>query len=160
MPMSSDTLNLENRVREQLDEVLDPCSTFTERPQNIVDLGLVDGVSIDDGDVTVDLLPTNQLCMYIPHMTEDIENRVGDVPGVDAVSVETVADEIWTQDRMTEEAYTERQEYFRERVTEHELSPAYNGEEWVGDIGTGGSTGDDETRSHTPRSAPDTENQR
>lgn len=158
--MSSDTRTLGDRVREQLDEVLDPCSTFTERPQSIVDLGLVDGVSIDDGDVTVDLLPTNQLCLYIPHMTKDIKNSVGAVPGVDAVSVETVADKIWTQDRMTEEAYAERRKYFRERVADHGLSPAYNGEEWVDDVGTDGSAGDDETRSHTPRSAPDTEDQR
>jgi metal-sulfur cluster biosynthetic enzyme len=138
MPMSSDTINLEDRVREQLDEVLDPCSTFTERPQSIVDLGLVDGVSIDNGDVTVDLLPTNQLCLYIPHMSEDIETKVGDVPGVDGVTVETVADKIWTQDRMTEEAYAERREHFQQRVAEHGLSPAYNEEEWSDDIETGG----------------------
>jgi len=59
--MSNDTSDLELRIREQLDEVLDHCSTFTEKPQGIVDLGLVDGVSMADGDVTFDLLPTNQL---------------------------------------------------------------------------------------------------
>lgn len=159
MPMNRDVPNLEDRVREQLDEVLDPCSTFTEKPQSIVDLGLVDDVSIDDGDVVIDLLPTNQLCLYIPHMTEDIENRVEGVSGVTAVSVETVADKVWTQDRMTEEAYAERQKYFRERVTEYGISPAYDGEEWVTDVGTSGSTGDDGTRSHSPRSGPNTENQ-
>lgn len=137
--MSSEVSALEAQVRERLNEVLDPCSTFTERPQSIVDLGLVDGVSIDDGDVTVDLLPTNQLCMYVPHMTEDIETKVGAVPGVDTVTVETVADEVWTPDRMTDEASAERAEYFRERVTEHGLSPAYDGEEWVDDVGVGAS---------------------
>lgn len=126
--------DLEGRIREQLDEVLDPCSTFTERPQSIVDLGLVDGVAVDDGDVTVDLLPTNQLCMYVPHMAEDIENRVGALSEVETVVVETVADEVWTRDRMTEEAYAEREEYFRERVSEHGLSPAYDGAEWVDDV--------------------------
>lgn len=132
--MSDSTPDLEGQVGRQLEEVLDPCSTFTEKPQSIVDLGLVDGVSIDDGNVTVDLLPTNQLCMYIPHMTEEIENRVGEIPEVDSVTVETVADKVWTQDRMTEEAYTERREHFRERVVEHGLSPAYDGDEWVDDI--------------------------
>lgn len=136
MGVSSDTPALEDRVREQLDEVLDPCSTFTETPQSIVDLGLVDGVAIEDGDVTVDLLPTNQLCMYIPHMTEDIETRVGTLPEVDTVTVETVAEKVWTRDRMTETARAERQEYFRERVGEHGLSPAYDGEEWVENAGT------------------------
>jgi len=135
--MSSDAHDLEERIREQLDEVLDPCSTFTEKPQSIVDLGLVDGISIDEGDVTVHLLPTNQLCMYIPHMTEDIENRVGNIPEIDSIIVETVADEVWTQDRMTEEAYEERKEHFQDRVEEHGLTPAYDGEKWIGSFESG-----------------------
>lgn len=129
--------DLEPSVWERLDEVLDPCSTFTERPQSIVDLGLVDGIAVDGGKVTVYLLPTNQLCTYVPHMTEDIENRVGELPAVDSVTVEQVTDKIWTQDRMTEEAYAERQEHFQERVARHGLSPAYDGEEWVDDAGAG-----------------------
>lgn len=129
--MTSDTADLERQVRARLDEVLDPCSTFTERPQSIVDLGLVDGVFIDQGVVTVDLLPTNQLCMYIPHMTEDIETRVEELPAVDSVVVETVADKVWTPDRMTDEAADEREAYFQARVEEYGLSPAYEGEEWT-----------------------------
>jgi len=132
--MSSDNSSLELRVREQLDEVLDPCSTFTERPQSIVDLGLLDGVSIDGGDVTIHLLPTNQLCMYIPHMSEDIENRVRDLSEVDSVTVETVADKVWTQDRMTDEAYEEREAYFQERVEAHETTPAYDGTDWSDEV--------------------------
>jgi len=132
--MSRDTADLDGRVRERLDEVLDPCSTFTERPQSIVDLGLVDGVAIDDGNVTVDLLPTNQLCMYIPHMTEEIENRVGAVPAVDSVTVEIVADEVWTKDRMTDEAHEDREEYFQERVESHGVTPAYDGETWSDEV--------------------------
>lgn len=133
--MSNDSLPLEDRIRERLEEVLDPCSTFTERPQSIVDLGLVDGVSIDDRDVTVELLPTNQLCMYIPHMTEDIENRIGELPEIDSITVETVADKVWTQDRMTEEAAAEREEYFTERIEAHDVTPAYDGETWSEEIG-------------------------
>lgn len=132
--MRSDTADLDGRVRERLDEVLDPCSTFTERPQSIVDLGLVDGVDIDDGNVTVDLLPTNQLCMYIPHMTEEIEHRVGDMPAVDSVAVEIVADEVWTKDRMTDEAHETREEYFQERVEAHGVAPAYDGETWSDEV--------------------------
>lgn len=125
--------DLESDVWERLDEVLDPCSTFTERPQSVVDLGLIDGIAVDGGDVTVRLLPTNQLCTYVPHMTEDIKRRVGTLPAVDSVTVEQVTDTIWTQDRMTEEAYRERQEYFEQRVAQHGLSPAYDGEQWVDD---------------------------
>lgn len=132
--MASDTAALEGQVRARLDDVLDPCSTFTERPQSIVELGLVDGVSIDGGDVTVDLLPTNQLCMYIPHMTEEIETRVEGIPAVRSVTVETVADTVWTRDRMTADAADERAEYFQKRVESHELTPAYDGEKWTEDV--------------------------
>lgn len=124
----------EARVRAELDEVLDPCSTFTDCPQSIVDLGLVDGVTVEDGDVTVDLLPTNQLCMYIPHMSEEIVDRVGSLPAVDAVTVETVADKVWTQDRMTEDARAERETYFTQRVETHDVTPAYDGQEWQDDV--------------------------
>ena len=48
--MDADISDLEDRVRERLDEVLDPCSTFTERPQSVVDLGLIDGVTVENGD--------------------------------------------------------------------------------------------------------------
>lgn len=132
--MSSDSHALEDRVRARLDEVLDPCSTFTERPQSVVDLGLIDGVAVDDGRVTVDLLPTNQLCMYIPHMAEDIETRVGELPAVDSVTVETVADEVWTRDRMTDEASEEREAHLRERIEAHDVTPAYDGEEWADEV--------------------------
>lgn len=144
--MSVDTSELRARIEERLDAVLDPCSTFTEKPQSIVDLGLVDGIAIDDGDVTVELLPTNQLCMYVPHMTEDIETRVGDVPEVDTVTVETVATKVWTRDRMTDEARAERAEHFRERVAEQGLSPAYDGERWADDVAIDATAGRDDRR--------------
>lgn len=131
--MTTDSDDLESSVRARLDEVLDPCSTFTDRPQSIVDLGLVDGVSIEGGAVTVELLPTNQLCTYVPHMVEDIENRVGDLPAVESVAVDQVTEKIWTQDRMTEQAHRERQAHFEQRVAEHDLTPAYDGEEWTED---------------------------
>lgn len=131
---SHDRNDLEARVREQLTGVLDPCSTFTEHPENIVDLGLVEDVVVADGDVTVHLLPTNQLCMYVPHMTEDIQTRVGSLPEVDSVTVEQVADQIWTQDRMSESAASKREAHFQERVAAHDLEPAYDGEGWADDV--------------------------
>lgn len=132
--MTPSTDDLENQVSDRLDEVLDPCSTFTDRPQSIVDLGLVDGVEIDVPNVTVYLLPTNQLCMYIPHMAEEIESRVRELPPVDSVTVEVVADKVWTQDRMTKAAKREREEYFQSRVEAHEVTPAYDGESWSNEI--------------------------
>jgi metal-sulfur cluster biosynthetic enzyme len=132
--MTAANHELETQVRERLDEVLDPCSTFTERPQSIVDLGLVDGVDIDAGSVTVYLLPTNQLCMYIPHMAEEIETRVEELSAVDSVTVEVVADKVWTRARMTSAAKREREAHFESRVEAHEVTPAYDGESWSEEI--------------------------
>lgn len=142
--MDVDTSDLDRRVRERLDEVLDPCSTFTERPQSITDLGLVERVTVDGGDVTVHLLPTNQLCTYIPHMTEEIEGRVRSLPSVDSIAVEVVADEVWTRDRMTEAARREREEHFQERVETYGIAPAYDGESWSGVAGRESNRGTDE----------------
>lgn len=136
MSTKVDAARLEEEILERLDEVLDPCSTFTERPQSILDLGLVDQVTIDRRDVTVYLLPTNQLCMYIPHMTEDIQNRIRDMPAVESVSVEVVNNEVWTQERMTQEAKLEREAYFSARVDAHEVTPAYDGDTWVDEVRT------------------------
>lgn len=132
--MTPSIQDFEEQVRERLDEVLDPCSTFTDRPQSIVDLGLVDDVNIDVPTVTVYLLPTNQLCMYIPHMAEEIESRVRELPAINSVTVEVVADKVWTQERMTTAAQREREDYFRSRVEAHEVTPAYDGESWSNEI--------------------------
>lgn len=126
--------DLDEQVRGRLDEVLDPCSTFTDRPQSIVALGLVDAVEIEGTTVTVYLLPTNQLCMYIPHMAEEIESRVGELPAVRSVTVEVVADKVWTQDRMTDGAKRERENHFQSRVETHGVTPAYDGEAWSEEI--------------------------
>lgn len=132
--MTPSTHDLEAQVMDCLDEVLDPCSTFTDRPQSILDLGLVDGVRINEHGVTVHLLPTNQLCMYIPHMAEEIESRVRELAAVDHVTVEVVADKVWTRDRMSGAAKRERQDYFQSRVEAHEITPAYDGESWSEEV--------------------------
>lgn len=141
--MNAPSSALEDRVKNQLGEVLDPCSTFTERPQSIIDLGLVDSIAIDDGHVIVDLLPTNQFCMYIPHMTEEIENRIGALSEVDSVSVDVVSEKVWTRDRMSAEARAEREAYFESRVEAHEVTPAYDGESWSDEVRTSASVTDD-----------------
>jgi hypothetical protein len=34
-------------------------------------------IPADDGDITVNLFSTNQLCMYLPHMSEIFETELG-----------------------------------------------------------------------------------
>jgi len=117
---------LEAHVRDTLDDVLDPCSTFTDQPVSIVDLGLVDGIGVDDGDVTIKLLPTNQLCMYMMNIQEEVEEKVQSLSQVDSVAVEQVTDKVWTQDRMSDEEVQRRHERFQNRVERHDMTPYYD----------------------------------
>ena len=96
----------EDRVREMLKEVKDP-----ERFVNIVDLGLIYGVTITPAadvpgkqHVAVDMTMTSPACPAGPQLIADTKRAVGASPEVSAVEVRIVMDPPWTPDRMTEAA--------------------------------------------------------
>ena len=73
----------EEAVRGALFGVIDP-----ELGDNVVDLGMVRGVDIeDDGQVEVRIALTTAGCPLRAQLTKDIEMRVGSVPGVSRVHV-------------------------------------------------------------------------
>ena len=73
----------EAAVRGALFGVIDP-----ELGDNVVDLGMVRGVTIeDDGQVEVRIALTTAGCPLRAQLTKDIEMRVGSVPGVSRVDV-------------------------------------------------------------------------
>lgn len=119
-------------VYQELEQVLDPCSTFTDNPVNIIDLGLVEDVEVDGTSVTITLLPTNQMCMYMLNMSDEIQRRLDDKPGIDDVTVEQETDKIWTPVRMSETERTRRQEIFEERAEKHGLTPNTSLDEQLG----------------------------
>lgn len=116
----------EAAVRARLEKVLDPCSCFTDEPVNIVDLGLVERVTVADGTAHVELLLTSQGCTYSPYIERDIEQRVGALEGIDTVDVTQVTDRIWTRERMTDELRASRRERFRERMAAAGITPYYD----------------------------------
>jgi len=74
----------EEAVRGALFGVIDP-----ELGDNVVDLGMVRGVDIeDDGQVEVRIALTTAGCPLRAQLTKDIEMRVGSVPGVSRVHVQ------------------------------------------------------------------------
>jgi metal-sulfur cluster biosynthetic enzyme len=123
--MTGDT-DLEDAVREELSEVLDPCSCSTDRPVNIVDMGLVEEVVVEGGDVHVSMLLTSQACMYFMNMSQEIENRLLDLPDVESVTVSQEREGLWTPDRMTDEEYEARREIFHEKIDAHGIEPYYS----------------------------------
>src|SRR5918996_4612995 len=91
--------DLQARVMEGLKEVHDP-----ELGINIVDLGLVYDVSIDDDTVHVTYTLTTMGCPIGPLIEEQIRRMIEPIEGVDQVDAEMVLSPPWTPDKMSEEA--------------------------------------------------------
>jgi probable FeS assembly SUF system protein SufT len=96
--------DLEEAVYRELGKCYDP-----EIPVNIVDLGLVYGVDVDEhGEesyrVNVDMTLTAEGCGMGEHLAGDAEKKIRAIPGVEAVNVSIVWDPKWNEDMMTDEA--------------------------------------------------------
>lgn len=95
---------VEQQVWDALQTVYDP-----EIPVNLVDLGLIYRVEVDQASkrVDIDMTLTAPGCGMGPVLVGDVEYRVGKVPNVESVQVELVFDPPWSRDRMSEEAQLE-----------------------------------------------------
>jgi metal-sulfur cluster biosynthetic enzyme/nitrite reductase/ring-hydroxylating ferredoxin subunit len=94
----------EDSVREALKAVIDP-----ELFVNIVDLGLIYNVAIDeqtDGKkhVAIDMTMTSPACPAGPQLIQNSKDVLGRIEGVSGVDVKLVMIPPWTPDRMTEAA--------------------------------------------------------
>jgi ring-1,2-phenylacetyl-CoA epoxidase subunit PaaD len=106
-----------------INEILDTLRTIDdpEMPINIVDLGIVENVQLrqasdsrarsasagpgeSDGQqvhVSVDILPTFVGCPALPVIENEIQRRLGALPGVACVDVQIHYAPAWTVDRIT-----------------------------------------------------------
>ena|SRR5437867_10702185 len=87
-------------VRDALYDVIDP-----ELGVNIVDLGLVYRVDVDDRMVRITMTMTSPACPLRDYLQDLVESTVtARVPGAESVVVEIVTDPPWTEDRMSDAA--------------------------------------------------------
>src|SRR6267143_1885770 len=86
-----------DRLWRALSEVQDP-----EMPVNLVDLGVIYGITERDGVVDVDLTFTAMGCPASEFILEDVRERLMREAGVTDVRVNVVWDPPWTVARMTE----------------------------------------------------------
>src|SRR3984885_373366 len=86
-------------VMDALSNVIDP-----ELGLDFVELGLIYGVEVSGGDVSVTFTLTTPACPIGPHVTEQIEEFVGELEGVNNVSAEMVFIPPWSPERMSEDA--------------------------------------------------------
>jgi len=89
----------EERIYQALSTVRDP-----ELPLNIVDLGLIYDVSIENDAVNVKMTLTTPGCPMHSTIKAEAEEALGKLPGIQSVKVEIVWDPPWNPDMMSEEA--------------------------------------------------------
>ena len=85
-------------VREVLKNVYDP-----EIPVNVVDLGLIYDVNVDEGNVSVTMTLTAPGCGMGPMIAQQAEWAVSEIEGVEDVEVEMVFDPPWSPDLISDD---------------------------------------------------------
>jgi metal-sulfur cluster biosynthetic enzyme len=86
-------------VLEALANVIDP-----ELGLDFVELGLVYGVEIEGSKVSITFTLTTPACPIGPQVSEQMQEFVGELPGVTEVIPNMVFTPAWTPDKMSEDA--------------------------------------------------------
>jgi metal-sulfur cluster biosynthetic enzyme len=88
-----------DEVTDALREVIDP-----ELGLDFVELGLIYSVEVDEGNVHVTFTLTSPGCPIGPQVSEQIEEFVSELDGVDDVRSTMTFSPPWTPERMSEDA--------------------------------------------------------
>jgi metal-sulfur cluster biosynthetic enzyme len=86
-------------VREALENVIDP-----ELGLDFVELGLVYDIAVEGDEAFITFTLTTPGCPIGPQVTEQMEEFVGDLEGINKVFPKMVFTPPWTPDLMSEEA--------------------------------------------------------
>ena len=89
----------EEDIFDALSNVIDP-----ELGLDFVELGLIYGVEIDGGTVNVTFTLTTPACPIGPQFSEQMEEFVGELPGVEEVVPSMVFTPPWSPEKMSEDA--------------------------------------------------------
>lgn len=85
----------EDALRQALRQVVDP-----ELGLNIIELGLVYEIEIDEGDVEVQMTLTSPGCPAGPQIMDDVQRTLKMLDGVKSVNVALVWEPYWTPERI------------------------------------------------------------
>jgi metal-sulfur cluster biosynthetic enzyme len=86
-------------VRDALTNVIDP-----ELGLDFIELGLVYDVEVADGDVNIIFTLTSPGCPIGPQVTEQMQEFVGELDGVQRVNAHMTFNPPWSPDMMSEDA--------------------------------------------------------
>lgn len=96
--MQSTVNSLEAQVLETLRNVKDPEIDTV----SIIDLGMVEKITLEDGVADIKILPTFIGCPALNIIKNNIENAVKSLEGIDKVNVDFIYTPPWTSDRVSE----------------------------------------------------------
>lgn len=92
---------LDDRIRETLNAIHDPCSLAANAPIGLVDMGLVIGWEVDDArKLRVALTVTAPGCMLAPKFALDAELRLRALDLFSDVEISFERGGFWTEDRI------------------------------------------------------------
>lgn len=89
----------QERIRQELRQVPEPCGLLMREPIDICAMGLVDEIECRDGHVRIMLVLTDASCVHFSGMRRYIADVLTALPGVDAVTVTASTTQMWTPDR-------------------------------------------------------------
>src|SRR6266576_6216313 len=98
LPQRGREISLRERIWSALAEINDP-----EMPVNLVDLGLIYGLTVDEGRVCVSLTFTAMGCPAAGMIMGDIRERLLAEPGIEDVQLDVVWDPPWTSARLSDD---------------------------------------------------------
>ena len=93
----TDSINKE-KIIDALKDVYDP-----EMPVNIVDLGLIYEIDINDDEVDVKMTLTAAGCGMGPYIAQQAEWAISELDGVEDVNVDIVFEPPWDPEKITED---------------------------------------------------------
>ena len=99
----SPAMQIRDRIIAVLKTIYDP-----EIPVDIYELGLIYGVEVaDDGEVHVTMTLTTPMCPVAETLPPEVEDKVRNVLGVTAVTLDLVWDPPWSVDMLSDAARLE-----------------------------------------------------
>jgi metal-sulfur cluster biosynthetic enzyme len=87
-------------IEGALEAVVDPCSKAMGKPMDIVTMGLVESISMEDHKVTVTVILTDANCFFFGDIERFIADVLTDLPGVEEVDVQISSTTLWSPDRV------------------------------------------------------------
>ncbi len=92
-------MDVKEKIFEQLRTVIDP-----ELGINVVDLGLIYNMNINEGNVFILMTLTTPGCPLHDSIVGGVKRALADVEGIKDVDVQVTWNPSWTPERMSEEA--------------------------------------------------------